>query len=141
MDPATGQLLGHVVSYSPEQVADAIAEARTAQAEWAQSSFAQRRLLLRVLQRYILEHAEAICRVAARDSGKALVDAAFGELMVTCEKIAWLLRDGERHLRPETRAAGAMVRVAGLRTEGWGRDEVEGLGPEVGGRVRAARGA
>lgn len=39
-----------------------------------------------------------------------MVDAAFGEVMVTCEKISWLLREGERWLRPERRSAGAMVR-------------------------------
>ena len=48
-------------------------------------------------------------RVAAEDSGKPVVDAAFGEVMVTCEKIAWLLREGERHLRPERRSSGVMV--------------------------------
>ena len=48
-------------------------------------------------------------RVSARDSGKPMVDAAFGEVMVSCEKLAWLAREGERHLRPERRTAGAMV--------------------------------
>ena len=49
------------------------------------------------------------CRVAALDSGKPLVDAAFGEVMVTCEKAVWLLQQGERWLRPERRSAGRMV--------------------------------
>ena len=49
-------------------------------------------------------------RVAARDSGKTMVDAAFGEVMVTCEKLWWLIKHGERWLRPESRAAGIMVR-------------------------------
>ncbi len=48
--------------------------------------------------------------MSARDSGKPMVDAAFGEVMVTCEKLAWLAREGERHLRPERRSAGAMAR-------------------------------
>lgn len=43
------------------------------------------------------------------DSGKPMVDAAFGEVMVTCEKIAWLIREGEKYLRPERRSPGAMV--------------------------------
>ena len=38
-----------------------------------------------------------------------MVDAAFGEVMVTCEKIAWLLREGERYLKPERRSSGVMV--------------------------------
>ena len=54
-------------------------------------------------------------RVAARDSGKTMVDAAFGEVMVTCEKLWWLIKYGERWLRPESRAAGIMVRLNGLR--------------------------
>ena len=107
--------------------------------EWRESPFQQRRLLLRTLLKYIIQHQNAICRcacvpgcaaphniceflqasrrcnclpccrVAARDSGKPMVDAAFGEVMVTCEKIAWLLRHGERWLRPERRSPGVMV--------------------------------
>ena len=47
--------------------------------------------------------------MAALDSGKPMVDAAFGEVMVTCEKAVWLLQQGERWLRPERRSAGRMV--------------------------------
>ena len=53
----------------------------------------------------------ALCRVSALDSGKPMVDAAFGEVLVTCEKIWWLLREGERHLRPERRSGSTMVRA------------------------------
>lgn len=66
------------------------------------------RLHLRLACKHVCVGGE--CRVAARDSGKPLVDAAFGEVMVTCEKIAWLLSEGEKWLRPERRSAGAMVR-------------------------------
>lgn len=38
-----------------------------------------------------------------------MVDAAFGEVMVTCEKISWLIREGERYLKPEKRSPGVMV--------------------------------
>lgn len=92
---------------------------------------------MRTIQKYILQHQEDICRVSARDSGKvrmscayvlappfcaprtlhhpntqhlqAMVDAAFGEIMVTCEKISWLLSEGERWLLPERRSAGKMM--------------------------------
>jgi acyl-CoA reductase-like NAD-dependent aldehyde dehydrogenase len=50
-------------------------------------------------------------RVASMDSGKPMVDAAFGEVMVTCEKLAWLIKEGERYLRPERRSSGVMVSV------------------------------
>lgn len=48
-------------------------------------------------------------RVSAIDSGKPMVDAAFGEVIVTCEKIWWLVQQGERYLAPEARSAGTMV--------------------------------
>lgn len=29
-----------------------------------------------------------------------------GEVIVTCEKIHWLIDEGEKHLRPEARSSG-----------------------------------
>lgn len=108
-DPATMRSLGTMKAMTRQEVQQRIARAREAQQQWAGSSFAQRRKLLRVLQRFIVANQATICRVAARDSGKPLVDAAFGEVLATCEKIAWLIDEGERWLRPESRSAGRMV--------------------------------
>ena len=47
--------------------------ARAAQQEWAKTSFDERRQLLRILSRCTLDHADAICRVSARDSGKPML--------------------------------------------------------------------
>ena len=44
-------------------------------------------------------------RVSSRDSGKTMVDACLGEIMTTCEKIHWLLKEGERSLKTEYRQA------------------------------------
>mgnify|MGYP001265325453 CR=1 FL=1 len=65
-----------------------VARAKIAQKAWAKTSFAQRRRALRILSRCTLEHAEDICRVSARDSGKTLTDAIFGEVYVSLEKLA-----------------------------------------------------
>ena len=167
------------------QVAACIASAEVAQKEWAKSRFGQRKRLLRIFTKHMLEHAESICRcaatdadvdiravlhvicfckcrlhwrhtcvrassslrsahlkarlldvlgsrlnskicgidayrsaydvappcsVAVRDSGKPMVDAAFGELVVTCEKALWLVDHGEQYLKPERRRPGRMVR-------------------------------
>ena len=40
-------------------------------------------------------------RVACIDSGKTRVDAAFGEVLVTVEKLAWTIKHGEKALRAE----------------------------------------
>ena len=107
-DPTTMQDLGTVPVSSPDDVRGAIGRARAAQRVWAGSSFAQRRLLLRTIQRFIVENTATVARVACRDSGKTQVDAVFGEIAVTCEKLRWTIAHGERWLRPEYRDSGLM---------------------------------
>ena len=107
-DPATGRYLGAERVCSPDEVKERVRRARAAQQEWAKSSFEQRRQLLRILSRCTLDHADAICRVSARDSGKPMLDAAMGELITTLEKNAWLISEGERWLAPESRSPGRM---------------------------------
>lgn len=36
------------------------------------------------------------------------------QVIVTCEKIWWLVQQGEQYLKPETRPAGTMVRFSQL---------------------------
>lgn len=59
--------------------------------------------------RFVIDNQEAICKVSALDSGKPMVDAAFGEVIVTCEKIQWLLNEGQKWLEPDVRSAGTMM--------------------------------
>ena len=117
-DPGNLEMLGpDMPAMTADEVRAKIERARVAQKEWAKSSFAKRRLLLKVIARFILDNQDDICRVSARDSGKPLVDAAFGEILVTLEKIKWLLRDGERWLKPEKRSAGLMMFYKTARVE------------------------
>ena len=103
--PATGASLGKVAPAYPEDIDAAIKEAAAAQEQWAKTSFDERRKFLRTLLKYILEHQDHIATVACLDSGKTKVDAAFGEILVTVEKITWMLKHGEKALVPEKRGA------------------------------------
>lgn len=116
-DPGTLELLGYAPAMTAEQVRSSIEKARNAQKEWKYSSFAQRKRLLSVLLKYIMEHQEEICTISSKDSGKPMVDCAFGELIVTCEKIRWLMSEGERWLQPEKRSAGRMMFYKKARVE------------------------
>ena len=49
--------------------------------------------------------------------GKPLVDANFGEVLVTCEKITWLLKEGEKWLKPESRSTSSMMFYKKARVE------------------------
>jgi len=116
-DPSTMDYLGSRPAMGEKEVRACVARSRTAQATWRASSFPQRRLLMRTLQRYITENQEQCARVAVRDSGKTLLDALIGEVLVTCEKLAWLADCGEEYLLPEARASGRMMIMKDVRVE------------------------
>jgi acyl-CoA reductase-like NAD-dependent aldehyde dehydrogenase len=107
--PATGQLLGLVNPSTPAAIDRGIAAAARAQATWRATTFEQRRMVLRTLKRHVLENAEDICRVACLDSGKTLVDAQLGEILVTVEKLDWTIKHGERALRPSRRPTNLLM--------------------------------
>ena len=101
--PATGQDLGIYETTSRSQMDEMIAKAAKAQKHWSKSSFTLRRKLLKTLARYILENQENIARIACRDSGKTKLDASMGEIMVTLEKLNWIIAHGEKTLKPSQR--------------------------------------
>ncbi|TKY54234.1 Aldehyde dehydrogenase 22A1 [Spatholobus suberectus] len=105
-EPATMKYLGYVPALTHDEVKDRVAKVRKAQKMWAKSSFKQRRLFLRILLKYIIKHQALICEISSRDTGKTMVDASLGEIMTTCEKINWLLSEGEQWLKPEYRSSG-----------------------------------
>lgn len=107
--PATGEYLGMVNPTTPDGIDRAIEKAQTAQEKWAWTTFAKRRQVLRCIKTYILEHQEEICRVAALDSGKTLIDAMFGEILVTVEKLQWTIDHGEEALRPSRRPTNLLM--------------------------------
>lgn len=94
---------------TPEGIDRAIEKAQLAQETWKETTFTQRRQVLRCLLRFILDNQEDICRVACLDSGKTMIDATLGEILVTVEKLRWTLRHGEKALRPEGRPTNLLM--------------------------------
>ncbi|KAI1351297.1 Aldehyde/histidinol dehydrogenase [Xylaria sp. FL0043] len=107
--PATGQFLGFVNPSTAAGLDRAIAQAAAAQERWARTSFAERRRVLRSMLQHILDNQEQICRVSSLDSGKTMVDAQLGEIMVTAEKLQWTIKHGERALRPSRRPTNLLL--------------------------------
>lgn len=101
--PATGQFLGTFDCTTRDEMDAQIEAASAAQKQWATSTFPMRKQLLRTLNQFFLDNQEDIARVACRDSGKTKLDASMGEIMVTLEKINWIVAHGERALRPSAR--------------------------------------
>ncbi|KAJ2808006.1 Meiotic Sister-Chromatid recombination aldehyde dehydrogenase [Coemansia helicoidea] len=108
-DPATGRSLGRVQATTLEELEQRLGRARAAQAAWAQTTFEQRRQVLRTLLAFVLGHQREICQVACRDSGKTLVDATLGEVLTTAAKLQWTIKHGERALQDDVRDPGFMM--------------------------------
>ncbi|KAI0602705.1 Aldehyde/histidinol dehydrogenase [Biscogniauxia sp. FL1348] len=107
--PATGQFLGFVNPSTPAGLDRAIAQAAAAQEKWATTTFGERRKVLRSMLQYILENQKQICEVSSLDSGKTMVDAQLGEIMVTAEKLQWTIKHGEAALRPSRRPTNLLM--------------------------------
>ncbi|NVB42826.1 aldehyde dehydrogenase family protein [Pseudenhygromyxa sp. WMMC2535] len=108
IDPGTGERLGEVPALTAEQVREEVARARKAQAEWARTSFAERRRVLRHLLDMILEHSDALCEEICRDAGKTMHNAMLGEIWPIAEKLRWTIAEGEKHLRTEVVSSGLL---------------------------------
>jgi len=107
--PATLVKLGTVPNLNAQQVSDLAKRSQTAQQSWKSTTFAQRRRVLRTLQKYIVAHIDEICQLCAKDSGKTQVDALLGEILTTCEKIRTLLHHGETWLESSYRPVNPMM--------------------------------
>ncbi|MCJ1434427.1 Meiotic Sister-Chromatid recombination aldehyde dehydrogenase [Xylographa pallens] len=113
--PANGRLLGKVNPATSDGIDRAIVKAKDAQVEWAQTTWAQRRRVLKtmlrsaIILRFEQITPDAIATVACLDSGKTKVDASFGEILVTAEKLKWTIQHGEKVLRPEKRPSNFLM--------------------------------
>ena len=109
VDPATKESLGEIGVDAPADVDAAVERARVAQRGWRTSSFEERRAVLRRLLAYTVEHKDDICEAIQRDSGKTRENALLGEIWTTCEKFRWMIKNGEKHLRPERVSSGLLL--------------------------------
>ncbi|MEZ4249915.1 MAG: aldehyde dehydrogenase family protein, partial [Polyangiales bacterium] len=115
-DPATLEPLGQFPVMDAAAVQAAVMRARRAQDAWGRTSFAERRAVMRTLRDLVIERHEAICRLAVRDSGKTMTDAALGEVFPVLEKLRYVIASGEKDLRPEKRSSGILAQK-GARVE------------------------
>jgi acyl-CoA reductase-like NAD-dependent aldehyde dehydrogenase len=109
VDPATREVLGSVRVDSAADVDAAVARAKVAQGAWRNTTFAERRRVLKALSAYIIDHKDAICAEVQRGSGKTRENALLGEIWPACEKLRWMIGNGEKHLRPERVSSGLLL--------------------------------
>lgn len=108
-DPATGLHIQTYLADGKEEIAQKIEKADEAQLSWRETSFTQRRRVVRSLLKWMVDNQNICAKVACRDTGKTMVDAALGEILTTCSKMEWLIAHGEKTLRPERRCRNTML--------------------------------
>jgi acyl-CoA reductase-like NAD-dependent aldehyde dehydrogenase len=108
-EPATRARLGQVAVDHEAAVRAAIARARAAQPALRASSFETRRRVLGHVRDYVLDHADELCELIVRDSGKTRENAMTGEVWPVLEKLRWTIARGEEHLRPESVSSGLFL--------------------------------
>lgn len=57
----------------------------------------------------MLKNQDTIATAACLDSGKTKVDASFGEILVTAEKLKWTILHGEKALKPSRRPTNFLM--------------------------------
>ncbi|BGP20001.1 hypothetical protein JCM10213_006779 [Rhodosporidiobolus nylandii] len=107
--PASAQHLATVPSLNQDEIRERIRRAEVAQKGWRNSSWGRRRRVMRSLLEWCVREMDDIAKIAARDSGKTLIDAAFGEILTTCEKLRWVIANGEGVLTPEHRSTNLIL--------------------------------
>lgn len=64
---------------------------------------------MKSLLQYIIDHQEEIVKACCLDSGKTKIDACFGEILVTVEKLQWTIKHGEKALSDSSRPTNLLM--------------------------------
>jgi acyl-CoA reductase-like NAD-dependent aldehyde dehydrogenase len=101
INPATLEPVGAVPTTEPEEVQEAVAEARLAQERWARTSFRERARLLHGVTEFLLAHMDELAALVTAETGKPLVESYASEVAISVDNTTWLAANLERVLRPE----------------------------------------
>src|SRR5437764_4693883 len=100
--PFTGKPLGTVPKCGPDDVRAAIERARAVQADWAKTSFAERKRILLRYHDLVLSHEEELLDLLQIESGKARRHA-FEEVLDVAITSRYYAHTVEEHLKPRKR--------------------------------------
>ncbi|HET7788866.1 MAG TPA: aldehyde dehydrogenase family protein [Myxococcales bacterium] len=100
-EPGSGKLLGEVRVASAQDVREVVRQARTAQAEWARKSFAQRRQVLLRFKDLLLARASEFSEHITRENGKTRNESLFMEVLPVADATTWYANRARKLLADE----------------------------------------
>ena len=101
VSPATGRPFAETTLLDAAQVGEAVEAARRAFPAWSRRSFRERGQVLRRAHDLLLEQAEEIARLIAREQGKPAAEAHLVEVFPALEALDHLARHAEELLRDD----------------------------------------
>jgi acyl-CoA reductase-like NAD-dependent aldehyde dehydrogenase len=98
VSPSTGEALEAYSRLDAVQAADAVASAALAFASWSRTSFAERRALLDRVRGLLLEEADTLAGLIAREQGKPVAEAHLAEILPALDHLKHVANHGEEAL-------------------------------------------
>ncbi|EIM21053.1 putative meiotic recombination-related protein [Wallemia mellicola CBS 633.66] len=108
-DPSTGQFIDAIKAANEQDIKSQIQLAKAAQVEWKSSNWSRRLKVLNSLLDWVVSDIDNLVDVACRDTGKTKVDAAFGEILTTAEKLRWMINNAKSILSPQRRHTNLLL--------------------------------
>ncbi|MBE9538663.1 MAG: aldehyde dehydrogenase family protein [Proteobacteria bacterium] len=101
--PVTLEITGELVCASKEDVALAIALARTAQPAWAATPMKARSAIVQKVLKLVLEKQDEIIDSVVAETGKARTDAMSMEVFAVADSLCYYAKNAEKFLGPRKR--------------------------------------
>ena len=102
VNPATGEIVGHVELATAAGVMESASRARESQRAWKDKSFKERARIIRRFHDLMLDRSEAILDVIQSETGKARRDA-LAEIVTVAGTARYYLSRGAEHLQARRR--------------------------------------
>jgi len=102
INPATGEVSGGRERTDPSHLLRGVAQARVAQARWAQTPISERAEKLKRLRNSILGARNILADLIVEESGKPRVEALFADVFVALDTAEYFYKNAETLLRPQS---------------------------------------
>ncbi|MEZ5566926.1 MAG: aldehyde dehydrogenase family protein [Halioglobus sp.] len=107
--PVTLEPTGELVCANAEDVAQAIARARTAQASWAKTSMRERADIVQRALKIVIERQDDIIDTVVKETGKARTDAMSMEVFSVADQLCYYAKNAEKFLKPRKRKVHGLL--------------------------------
>lgn len=98
--PSTGELIGEVPVFGPEEVRQVVARARAAQESWGLLSVGERCRRLGWFKEALVTRAEEVADLLSRETGKPRIEALTHELVVVADLVGFYAKRAPEYLAP-----------------------------------------